>query len=75
MTLKTILQEWAENNQVNPAELARLSGYSYQHAYNLLRGGSDVTAETMGRILLNLPATLSRSLFCAVLEQKESPSE
>ena len=50
--LKTSLREWAEKQNVTPAEFARVTGYSYNHAYQLLRGDAAVTTEVIGRIIV-----------------------
>ena len=44
------LRSWAEGRAITPAEFARKTGYSYQHAFNVLRGGSEATDDTLGRV-------------------------
>lgn len=44
------LREWADREKISPAGFAAKMGYSYQHAYNLLRGAGRMTDETLGRI-------------------------
>lgn len=48
--LKVGLQVWAEKHQISPADFARMTGYSYNHAYQLLRGDAAVADEVIGRI-------------------------
>lgn len=48
--LKAGLRAWAEEMQISPAEFARVTGYSYNHAYQLLRGDAAVTTEVIGKI-------------------------
>lgn len=45
------LRRWAELGGISPTDFARVTGYSYQHSYNLLRGNGQVTDETLGRVL------------------------
>ncbi len=49
---KTALQNWANRNGITAAKFARATGYSYQHAWNLLAGVTDPTPETLGRIVI-----------------------
>ena len=46
------LRAWAEQNKISPAEFARAMDYSYNHAYQLLRGNVEVTENTLGRLAL-----------------------
>jgi transcriptional regulator with XRE-family HTH domain len=48
--------DWAKRNGISPKEFAARTGYSYMHAWNLLRGSVDVTAETLGRIAIGYGA-------------------
>lgn len=48
---KSRLQGWAERNGVSPADFSRATGYSYNYAYQLLRGSAPVTNDTLGRIV------------------------
>lgn len=48
--LKAGLRTWAEEHQISPADFARMTGYSYNHAYQLLRGEAAVTDQVIGRI-------------------------
>jgi len=50
--LKAALQKWADENGISPKEFSQAAGYSYNHAYQLLRGGQPVTAETLGRVAM-----------------------
>lgn len=54
--LKAALQRWAEEKGISPAEFARALDYSYNHAYQLLRGDLPVTVETIGRMALAFDA-------------------
>lgn len=51
-TYNKAFQMWAKREAIRPIDFATKTGYSYIHAYNLLRGASDVTFETLGRIML-----------------------
>lgn len=44
------LRRWAERNGIRPADFARATGFSYQHAFNVLKGTSEATDETLGRV-------------------------
>lgn len=46
------LVEWAKMNKINPAQLARKTGFSYAYAWSLLSGDRSVTPETFGRLAL-----------------------
>jgi plasmid maintenance system antidote protein VapI len=48
--LTKALRVWAEQEHIVPSSFAAKTGYSYQHAYNLLKGGGKVSDETLGRI-------------------------
>lgn len=52
LTAKEALQNWANDKNITPPTFARDMGYSYNHAYQLLRGESDVTLETLGRFVV-----------------------
>ena len=49
LTPKETLKAWAEANQVTPPQFARAMGYTYNHAYQILRGNADVTFDVLGR--------------------------
>ncbi len=49
-TLTEGMRGWAERQGIKPADFARKTGYSYQHAYQLLRGNAEVMDETLGRV-------------------------
>jgi plasmid maintenance system antidote protein VapI len=51
-SLKRGLMAWAERHNVRPPEFGRRMGYTYGHAYQLLRGGAEVTVEVIGRLAL-----------------------
>lgn len=63
---KQILQTWADVHQITPAKLQRLTGYSYQHAWDMLAGTREVTVEAIGRILANIPAEVGQDLYQAI---------
>jgi plasmid maintenance system antidote protein VapI len=44
------VRAWASQEAIRPKDFAKKTGYSYQHAYNLLKGKGLVSDETMGRI-------------------------
>jgi transcriptional regulator with XRE-family HTH domain len=50
--LKLALQAWAKARNLRPSEFARATGYSYNHAYQVLEGEAAVSAETLGRVAL-----------------------
>lgn len=60
--LKERLQEWAERNGIRPADFAREMGYSYNHAYQLLRGNAEVTTDMLGRMVLAYGADAVREI-------------
>jgi hypothetical protein len=49
-TLTDGLRKWAEKNGIRPADFAKVTGFSYQHAHNVLRGMTEATDETLGRV-------------------------
>lgn len=49
---KQALQIWAQQHNITPAQFAKDTEYSYQHAWNILAGETDVTLETLGRIVI-----------------------
>lgn len=44
---------WAEMAQISPADFARVAGYSYNHAYQMLKGDGMASVETVGRIAIH----------------------
>jgi transcriptional regulator with XRE-family HTH domain len=54
MTL--VIRDWAAYNGIDPNEFAERLGYSYQHAWNVLRGKGEVRDETLGKIALGFDA-------------------
>lgn len=50
--LTAALRKWAEHHSINPADFARVTGYSYNHAFQVLRGKLQASSETIGKILL-----------------------
>jgi plasmid maintenance system antidote protein VapI len=63
---KKTLQDWAEREGITPAEFARKTGYSYQHSFNLLRGKTEVTEETLGRILVGFGSDVANEVVSCV---------
>ena len=51
--LKRALAAWANAKEISITEFAKTMNYTYHHAYGLLRGERSVSAETLGRVLLN----------------------
>lgn len=52
MNPKEALQQWANQNGITPPDFARTMGYSYNHAYQLLRGEAEVKIEMLGRFVV-----------------------
>ncbi len=50
------VRSWASDKSINPADFARQCGYSYNHAYQMLKGEQTASAETIGRIAINYGA-------------------
>ncbi len=46
---KQALQNWAIGNRITPVMFAAVMGYTYNHAYQILRGNADVTFDVLGR--------------------------
>lgn len=63
---KQILQTWAEKHDISPTALMRYTGYSYQHAWDLLRGTREVNEGTIGRILTKVPSEIGAELYQAI---------
>lgn len=47
------VRSWANEKLISPADFARQCGYSYNHAYQMLKGEQSASVETIGRIALN----------------------
>lgn len=47
-----VVQDWAEWNGISPGDFAEELGYTYQHAWNVLRGKGEVRDETLGRLAI-----------------------
>lgn len=41
---------WVEAKEISPVEFGRVLGYSYNHAYQMLRGDGEASLETLGRM-------------------------
>ena len=52
---KQALRTWAAANQIGPVEFHRQTGFTYQHAWNILRGNRPITEKTLGRLLIVWP--------------------
>lgn len=52
LALKAALRKWADDRGLTPADFARATGYSYNHAYQLLKGEMPVTDATVGRLVM-----------------------
>jgi len=61
--MKETLVRWAEVRGVTPAMLAKWTGWSYQHAWDLLRGKRDVTVENVGRVVMTAPCEDAAELY------------
>jgi hypothetical protein len=48
--LTEMVRAWATRENIRPIDFSRKTGYSYQHAFNLLNGTGRATDETIGRI-------------------------
>jgi len=72
-TPKTALRAWADSNEVTPAEFGRKMGYTYNHAYQLLRGEAEVTVDMLGRFVVAYGAEASRTI-AAAFAQNASPN-
>jgi hypothetical protein len=48
---KKALVRWAKEKAITPATFSKATGYSYAHAWGLLKGKRVVTDETVGRTL------------------------
>jgi transcriptional regulator with XRE-family HTH domain len=47
-----VIREWAEMNDVSPTDFSEKLGYTYQYAWNVLRGKGEVRDETLGRLAI-----------------------
>ena len=47
-----VVQDWAEWNGISPNDFAEKLGYTYQYAWNVLRGKGAVRDETLGRLAI-----------------------
>jgi hypothetical protein len=51
LAAKDALIKWAEDKGISPTDFHKATGYTYQHAWNLLRGKEYPGQETVGRML------------------------
>jgi len=72
--LKAGLVAWAERDGISPAEFSRRTGYSYNHAYQLLRGQAAVTTDTLGRVFVAYGMEVVRDIF-VLCEKKQDGDE
>lgn len=71
MTAKQALQDWAAKTRVTPTEFARKMGYTYNHAYQLLRGNVEVTLETLGRFVVAYGAKAAQPIAATFSDQTD----
>lgn len=50
------VRAWAAEKEISPADFARQCGYSYNHAFQMLKGEQTASVETIGRIAINYGA-------------------
>jgi len=65
---KKALQNWAADNGITPAAFAEKTGFSYQHAWNLLKGSTSPTDATLGRIVMAYGAEAAKKIASAFTE-------
>jgi transcriptional regulator with XRE-family HTH domain len=65
---KQALQNWATDNGVTPAAFAEKTGFSYQHAWNLLKGSTYPTDATLGRFVMAYGAEAAKKIAAAFVE-------
>lgn len=65
---KQALQNWATDNGVTPAAFAEKTGFSYQHAWNLLKGTTCPTDATLGRFVMAYGAAAAQKIASAFVE-------
>jgi hypothetical protein len=61
--LTELLRAWATRENIRPIDFSRTTGYSYQHAHNLLNGAGKATDETLGRIAMTYGAQAVSSIL------------
>ena len=49
---KQILQDWTRKRNITPALLSKQTGFSYQHAWNIIDGETEISFETLGVLLI-----------------------
>ncbi len=49
---KEILREWTRKRNITPALLAKQTAFSYQHAWNIIDGETEISFETLGVLLI-----------------------
>jgi len=54
--ITTAVRGWTEMAAITPAKFARSLGYSYNHAYQMLKGEGTASVETVGRIAIHFGA-------------------
>lgn len=73
--LKKALQAWAERHSITPAVLAQDLGYTYNHAFQILRGSSKVSDETMGKLTLTYGAEAAAEILGLAEQYKPKESD
>ncbi len=78
--LTAAVRSWAIDKEISPAEFARQLGYSYNHAYQMLKGDGAASVETIGRIAINLGTSevadiLARMKIAPTSVERSSDSE
>jgi hypothetical protein len=66
---KTALKTWMEQNKITPAVFARATGYSYNHAYQLLRGQARVSEAVVARLLLGFGQQIATEVATALRQE------
>ena len=74
--LKNGLRKWVEQKEISIPDFARQMEYSYNHAYQLLRGTyAAVTAEVIGRIVLVFGAEAAEEILDLANAPVSKPAE
>lgn len=71
LTPKDALQSWANKNHISPAEFGRKMGYSYNHAYQLMRGEAEVTIDMLGRFMVAYGADDAKEIAAAFQDEAD----
>lgn len=71
LTPKQALQDWAKKTGITSTKFANDMSYTYNYAYQLLKGDADVTLETLGRFVVTYGTVAAQPIAAAFQDEAD----